>query len=164
MKTLIVVAASAALMLLSSYLNSNAETPTAGLNPKVSASDEQTINSIEHRWCEAFLKGDADYIDSVMDPTFVQTNVRGEISDKPQELTELRHGDIDYDRFETSDLKVHLYDNCAVVTGQTYIKGKVKATGRQIDASIRITDTFVKRNGAWKIVASHTTMVPAKSQ
>ncbi len=163
MKTIITLCASAALILLSRSASCNAETPTAGLNSKVSGNEEQAIDSIEHRWCEAFLKNDADYIDSVMDPTFVQTNVRGEISDKPQELAELRQGDIDYERFETSDLKIHLYDNAAVVTGQTYIKGKVKATGREINAAIRITDTFIKRDGVWKIVASHTTLVPAKT-
>jgi ketosteroid isomerase-like protein len=140
---------------------SSAKTPPAD-NPRTSAADEQALDHIEHRWCDAYLKGDADYIDAVMDPTFVQTNVRGEVTDKAEELAELRHGDIAYERFETSDLKIQVYGDAAVVTGRTYIKGKVKATGREINASIRITDTFIRHDGTWKIVASHTTLLPTK--
>lgn len=142
---------------------SHAETPTVSSSAKAFGSDEQTLNAIEHGWCDAFLKGDADYIDSVIDASYVQTNVRGEVTSKSQELEELRRGDIAYERFETSDLKIKVYDNAAVVVGQTFIKGRLKATGREINATIRFTDTFVKRGGVWKIVASQTTLPPNKA-
>jgi ketosteroid isomerase-like protein len=132
----------------------------ASANP---AEDERAIISIEYKWCHAYLSGDADYIDSIMSPGFVLTNVRGEIGKKAEEVAEVRNGIIHYDKFETSDLNVRVYGDAAVVTGRTSIKGTVKKSGRIIDAQIRFTDTFVRqKNGEWQIVAGQTTLIPSE--
>jgi ketosteroid isomerase-like protein len=134
---------------------------TASTNP---SKDEQAIISIAHEWCHAYLSGDADYIDSIMSPGFVLTNVRGEVSKKAEEVAEVRNGIIHYDKFETSDLNVRVYGDAVVVTGRTSIKGTVKKSGRIIDAQIRFTDTFVRqKNGEWQIVAGQTTFIPSEA-
>lgn len=132
--------------------------------PSSDANDEQTVISIEKKLCEAFLRGDAGYLSTIYHSDLVQTNVRGEVSNKIQEITELRDKAMRYDRFESSDLKVHLYGNAAVVTGRSDIEGLVKASGRVIHASVRFTDTFIRQNGQWQIVAIHTTSIPTPPQ
>lgn len=52
---------------------------------------------------------------------------------------------------EVSDVQVHLYGDTAVVTYQKQIKQGPSAMPRQ---PISFMDTFVKRNGQWKTVAS----------
>ena len=55
-------------------------------SPSASENDEQTITSLEQRWARAYVTDDADFLDTVMNPAFVQTNVRGEISTKAEEV------------------------------------------------------------------------------
>ena len=124
--------------------------------------EEQTILSLEQGWAHAYVADDAAYLDMVMNPAYVQTNVRGEVSTKAEEVGEVRDHMIHYEKFESSDLKVRIYGNAAVVTGQTWIKATVKKSGRAIDASVRFTDTFIKQNGKWQAVASQTTLLPNK--
>ena len=125
--------------------------------------DEQTILALEEGWAHAYIVDDAAYLEMVMSPGYVQTNVRGEVSTKPEEVAEVRDHVVHYERFESSDLKVRVYGEAAVVTGQTAIKATVAKSGRVIDASIRFTDTFVRHDGKWQAVAGQTTLLPAKS-
>jgi uncharacterized protein (TIGR02246 family) len=132
----------------------------ASANP---SEDERAIISIEHKLGQAYLSGDAEYLDSIMSPDFILTNVRGEVSKKAEEVAEVRNGIIHYEKFETSDLNVRVYGDAAVVTGRTSIKGTVKKSGRIIDAQIRLTDTFVRQmNGKWRIAAGQTTLIPSQ--
>ncbi len=125
--------------------------------------DEQTILALEEGWAHAYVADDATYLERVMGPGYVQTNVRGEVSTKAEEVAEVRDHAIHYERFESSDLKVRVYGDAAVVTGQTMIKATVAKSGRVIDASIRFTDTFVRLDGRWQAIAGQTTLLPAKS-
>jgi ketosteroid isomerase-like protein len=134
---------------------------TASTNP---SEDEQAIISIEHKVGRAYLSGDADYLDSILSPDFILTNLRGEISNKAQEVAEVRNGIIHYEKFETSNLNVAVYGGAAVATGRTAIKETEKKSGRIIDAQIRITDTFVRqKNGKWQMVAGQTTLIPSEA-
>jgi ketosteroid isomerase-like protein len=134
---------------------------TASANP---SEDEQAIRSIEYKVDQAYLSGDADYLDSILSPSFILTNVRGEISNKAQEVAEVRNGIIHYEKFETSNLSVALYGDAAVATGLTAIKATEKKSSRIIDAQIRITDTFVRqKNGKWQMVAGQATLIPSEA-
>jgi len=132
--------------------------------PSSDAKDEQTLISMEKKLCEAFLRGDAESLGTIYHPDLVQTNVRAEVSNKSQEVAELRDKAIRYDKFESSNLKVHLYGDAAVVTGQSAIEGMVKVSGRVIHASVRFTDTFIRQSGQWQIVAIHTTLISTPPQ
>ncbi len=124
--------------------------------------DEETILSLEQNWARAYVADDAACLDRVMSPAYVQTNARGEVSTKAEEVAELRDQAVHYDKFESTDLKVRVFGDAAVVTGQSWIKATVKKSGRAIDASVRFTDTLVKQNGQWRAVASQTTLLPNK--
>ncbi len=132
-------------------------------SPSASSDDERTITLLEHQWAHAYVADDADFLDAVMNPAYVQTNVRGEVSTKAEEVGEVRDHVIHYEKFESTDLKVRVFGDAAVATGQTWIKATVKNSGRAIDASVRFTDTFVKLNGKWQAVSSQTTLLPGKS-
>ena len=125
--------------------------------------DERTILTLEEGWAHAYVADDASYLEMVMSPGYVQTNVRGEVSTKLEEIAEVRDHALHYEKFESSDLKVRVYGDAAVVTGQTAIKATVAKSGRVIDASIRFTDMFVRHDGKWQAVAGQTTLLPAKS-
>ena len=52
------------------------------------------------------------------------------------------------------ELRIRVYDNAAVVTGRTVYRGWSKKGGKYVHR-FRFTDTFIRRDGAWKCVATH---------
>ena len=115
--------------------------------------DELAILQIEKDWCNAYLKGDVTYFDKIMTDDFTLTNSRGEVSTKAEEIADAKSGAVKYSMFENKNMKVRLYGDTAVVTGQTMLKGTIVATGKAIEATVQFTDTFVRLNGQWRAVA-----------
>jgi ketosteroid isomerase-like protein len=122
--------------------------------------DEQTLLEIEHQWAAAYVAGDADKLDSIFSPDYIQTNTRAVVTGKTEEVGDLRAGGFHYEKFETTEMKVQLYGDAAVVTGSIYLKGVDKKSGKSIEGNMRMTDTFIRQGGKWQVVASQTTAVP----
>ena len=58
------------------------------------------------------------------------------------------------------EMKVRVYGDTAVVTGQSTVKGMFKT--QDISGKYRWTDVFVKRDGKWQIVNAQLTPVQAQ--
>ena len=73
-------------------------------------------------------------------------------------MSDAKSGKVHYAVFENYDMKVRLYgDSTAVVTGRTKLKGVYN--GEPIDKVVQFTDTLVKQNGQWRLVAGHVSPV-----
>ena len=70
-------------------------------------------------------------------------------------------GDIGFTEFQIDDLQVRLYGDAGIVVGQGTINAH---DGKQnlLGGKFVWTDTFVKQDGAWKVVASQVTPVLKK--
>jgi len=117
--------------------------------------DEQAILQIEKDWCNAYLKGNVAYFQKIMTDDFTLTNAGGDVSTKAEEIADAKSGEVKYSVFEDKNMRVRLYGDAAVVTGQTVLKGTIVANGRVIDTKVQFTDTFVRQNGEWHAVAAH---------
>jgi ketosteroid isomerase-like protein len=124
------------------------------------SADEKALIDIEYQWANAYVSGNADKLSSILGPDYVQTNTRARVTNKDEEVSDLQKGSFRYDKFETTQMKVQLYGDAAVVTGLIAAKGTDKASGKTIEGHMRMTDTFIRQNGKWQVVASQTTMVP----
>ena len=122
--------------------------------------DEQTLIEIERQWAAAYVSGDVDKLSSLFSPDYIQTNTRGVVTGKTEEVGDLRSGGFHYQNFDTTDMKVQLYGDAAVVTGLIYLKGVDKKSGKTIEGYMRMTDTFIRQGGKWQVVASQTTAMP----
>lgn len=122
--------------------------------------DEQALIEIEHQWAAAYVAGDAAKLDSIFSPDYIQTNTRAVVTGKADEVGDLRAGGFHYEKFETTEMKVQLYGDAAVVTGKIYLKGVDKNSGKTIEGNMRMTDTFIRQGGKWQVVASQTTAMP----
>ena len=83
----------------------------------------------------------------------------GSVTTKAQDLKDIAAGNLSADSWEIAELKVTVLDaNAAVASGRSIIKGgKYKTSdGKSMDISgeYRFVDTFARRNGEWKLVAS----------
>jgi ketosteroid isomerase-like protein len=128
--------------------------PSHTLNAKgAPAVDEAAILERINKACTAFEKGDASYLVEFLDETFTLTDTRGQVTTRDQNLDEVRKREPRYDVFRNHDMKVRVYGDSAVVTGITSIKGT--SGGKAFAVDVQFTDTLIKRNGAWRMVASH---------
>jgi hypothetical protein len=117
------------------------------------AQDERDLLRTEAALCHAFEVGDATALGKSLDARFTLTDSRGNVTDREQNLAEVTKRDPYYDVFRNYGQKVRLYGEAAIVTGITTIKGHSGETA--IAADFQYTDTWVRRDGAWILAASH---------
>lgn len=116
---------------------------------------DQLLIGMERDWAKAIIAADVEKIRQVLAPEVVLTTPDGTVLSREDDLAELARGEFKAEVFNPGDMKVKVYGNCAVVTGSTRVMGTYK--GKKFQDQFRWTDTFVKRNGKWRIVASQAT-------
>lgn len=127
---------------------------------KQNADDEQALIKIQHEWAEARMKGDSSYTRSLEAENCTVVWPDGSIVNKQEDLKSMT-GDIVFTEFKIDDLQVRSYGDTGIVVGQ----GTIKANqGKQnlLGGKFVWTDTFIKRSGAWKVVASQVASVLKK--
>lgn len=117
-------------------------------------SGEKEVLQFERDACKAFLDANPTGLERVLTPDFTLTLSNGDVSTRADEINDLRSGKVHYDVFENYDMKARLYgDNMAVVLGKTRVKGT--SDGTPFDRVVQFTDTLIKRDGQWQLVAGH---------
>ena len=122
--------------------------------------DERALIKIQHDWAEARMKGDSSYTQRLEAENCTVVWPDGSIVNKREDLKSMT-GDIGFTEFQIDDLQVRLYGDTGIVVGQGMIKaheGKQNLLGGKFVWTV----TFVKQDGAWKVVASQVTPVLKK--
>ena len=119
---------------------------TKSIRANKNARAEQTLRKLEREWLDA----DAAGIGRIEAEDFTITYGDGSVRDKAQylEMTKRRIKDENVSQW-TEDSKVRIYGDTAIITGRYLYKNKEKIS------ESRYTDTYIKRNGRWQVVASH---------
>jgi ketosteroid isomerase-like protein len=127
---------------------------------KENSEDEQALIKIQHDWAKARIKGDSSYTRRLESENCTVVWPDGSIVNKREDLKSMT-GDIGFTEFQIDDLQVRLYGDTGIVVGQGTIKAH---EGRQnlLGGKFVWTDTFIKQNGEWKVVASQVTPVLKK--
>ena len=136
---------------------SKAQARDSGAAQAKSGSVEQLLMQMERNWGEAIVQRNIAKIREIVAPDVLLTTPDGTAQSLDDDLAELQSGAFTADLYDSFDMKVKLYGDCAVVTGRTNLKGKYK--GEEVQDQFRWTDTFVRRKGRWQIVASQATLV-----
>jgi len=84
----------------------------------------------------------------------------GRIVNKREDLKSMT-GDIVFTEFKIDDLQVRLYGDTGIVLGQGTIKAHEEKQNL-VGGKFVWTDTFLKKDGVWKVVASQVTPVLKK--
>lgn len=120
------------------------------------AAAERALKEIEGRLAGAWKSGDCDGWSALIAPEWSVIHVTGSTMTRAQALAACRAPAAPITTNAIDEVSVRLFGEAAVVTGRT-----VFATGGASPASVtlRFTDVFVRRAGAWQVVASHATRV-----
>jgi ketosteroid isomerase-like protein len=126
-----------------------------------SGKDVDDVLKWERDGCAAYERNDAATIERIVADGYVLTNSRGGYDTKADDVKAARSKDVGFSTFRNENMKVRIFDKTAIVTGTTIVKGVAK-DGSRVDLAVLFTDTLVKMNGRWQLVAGHVSMPPAR--
>lgn len=114
------------------------------------------LHAIERRLAAAWQAGDCDGWAQHLAPDWRVTHVNGEVITREQAIAMCRTPQVAIADMRYDDLEVRVFGDAAVVTGRTTATA---AAPRADTFVLRFTDVFIRREGTWKVVASHATSV-----
>src|SRR6266852_4652543 len=127
---------------------------------KSAGDDEIRIKQLEHAWNQAEAKQEVKEVSSLLADTLVYTDYDGSFMNKSEYLKWVADPQQKADHLYDEGQSVKVYGNAAVVTGIYRETGTNK--GKPYVIRSRFTDTWIKRDGVWLCVASHSTLIPSK--
>jgi ketosteroid isomerase-like protein len=132
-------------------------------NQKVSeaSKDEQELKRLEDEWLNTYLRGDKGTFDRIVADDFSGTDESAVLRNKAQEkelVIAPPPGGIKVS-LTNEDVQVRIYGDTAIVTGR--IVQEAERVGQDsFGFQSRFTDTFLKRQGRWQVVARHYSRIP----
>ena len=121
------------------------------------AADERTIRRLEEDWTRGVVRRDAALFRRLLDPRFIYTEDAAVMNG--DELTKaVVAGPDTVTRATNEEMRVVMHGNVGIVIGVLRLVGRNK--GKPFDRRFRFTDTWVKKNGAWRIVAAQDYLLP----
>lgn len=114
------------------------------------------IKAIEQAWGEAFLNRDKAYLEKLVAPEFKLMNSdEGGVEFTPRDRWMANFDGFEFHEFEMKTVDVVAAGDTAVATATGRWKiSRVGLPGTR-DRGFIVTDTFVRRNGAWQVVFRH---------
>ena len=121
---------------------------------------KKEVSAAETSFHQAMLASDVKKLESLTDDSFIWTHRTGEQMTRQQLLEQLGSGQLKYSQLETSNVKVSVYGDTAVVRGvsprqRSSIPGSASG-GDATPFTAFYTLTFINKDGAWKAVAMHS--------
>jgi hypothetical protein len=140
---------------------------TAGQTSKEQSSETDkvvdAIKLMDRQWIiEAYSSKDLKDFDRIVADDFLITGANGKIQDKAQKRANVK---ADYTEFapdaifkiDEGSAKVRVFGNTAISTG--FIIEKYMWKEFKINGHVHFTNTYLKRNGKWQVVASQFTNI-----
>ena len=158
MKALALVAL---LMLMVSSINAAQTKPsrvskTRPAGKPTTINSEQSLKAAEEQLAGAFKNRDREALGKMLDEQFIFTDDNGQAINKAQYIDAVLKI-IQVDSFTLDEMTVRVFGDTGVVAGRW--SGKLTVQGKTSDSAVRYTDTFVKRLGQWRVVASQITRI-----
>jgi hypothetical protein len=115
--------------------------------------DVHELERLETMWNEAHEHGDADVLEKLWADDMEVAVPRMPVLTKTDALKFARSGRMKFLSYRTSDIRVRVYDNAAVVTGR--LQRRRSMNGQEISDDWRFTKTYVREAGQWRVVSFH---------
>ncbi|HMG73548.1 MAG TPA: nuclear transport factor 2 family protein [Pyrinomonadaceae bacterium] len=117
----------------------------------------QAVQKMERAWLDAYEQHDEKAMTAIVADDFTITFPDGSMQTKSQIITSLKGasgGQRPTMKFHTEEVQARVYGDTVILTGRVVTEyqrdGQTMSKEQQ-----RYTDTYVKRNGRWQVVASH---------
>ncbi len=129
-----------------------------GADPGHAQPIDPALAARDSAWNALRLRGDVAGLEALLADDWLLTHSDGRTQDKRDYLAELKRG-ASGGRVNTAitnaDVRIRRYGEAAVVTGSSVQSG-IGADGAPFSGRFRFTRVWVRRNGLWVMVASHS--------
>jgi ketosteroid isomerase-like protein len=127
---------------------------------KSTVADEIQIKQLERAWNQAEANQEVKEVSFLLADTLVYTDYDGSFMNKSEYMKWIVSPGQKADHLYDEGISVQVYGDAAVATGIYRETGTNK--GKPYVVRSRFTDTWIKRDGVWLCVASHSTLIPSK--
>ena len=127
--------------------------------PQTQTKAEEEVRALERQWLDAYEKHDSQAMTKIVADDFIITFPNGTMQSKPQLLQMIANPNPTSAKmhFYTEDVKSRAYGDTVILMGR--VVTEYERDGKKVKEQSRYTDTYVKRNGRWQVVASHLSNV-----
>jgi ketosteroid isomerase-like protein len=116
-------------------------------------SDTQQLQQLEQVWNQAHVNGDADALDKLWADDLEVDVPRMAVMSKTGALGFARSGRMKFLHYVTSDLRIRVYGDTAVVSGRMQRTRTIN--GKEVSDDWRFTKVYIKGTGQWRVVSFH---------
>lgn len=117
------------------------------------ASDIKELTRLEKVWNDAHVSGDAEALDRLWADDLFVTVPDMPVMSKDEWLAIWRSGKMKFHSYKTSDLRIRVYVDAAVVTGQ--LERRRTSNLQEFEDDWRFTKVYARRAGKWQVVTWH---------
>lgn len=115
--------------------------------------DVHELERLETVWNEAHEHGDADALEKLWADDMEVAVPKMPVLTRADAVKFARSGRMKFLSYRTSDIRVRVYDNAAVVTGR--LQRTRLISGQETSDDWRFTKTYVRQAGQWRVVSFH---------
>jgi ketosteroid isomerase-like protein len=116
---------------------------------------ERYIINSERQWAESVASGDTAVIKRILADDFVGVDPKGRHYNKSEMASDMQNAPKYFASNHLNDVKVRFYSDTAVAQGDESWQRHTGERGRFV-----WTDTWIRRNGRWQIVAAEDLIAP----
>jgi ketosteroid isomerase-like protein len=129
------------------------------LKASTSASAEQELIELDHKWVDAATSGDADFLKRFFGDHMFEVQADGPVAPAAELLEGIAARKPGQFEGYSDQIQVRgFYGDTAILTDRRVLKGKA-SDGHDIDAQWRVTRVLVKQSEKWRAVASALTTI-----
>ena len=121
---------------------------------------ERYIIESERQWAESVASGNSSVVERILADDFVGVDPEGRLYDKAKMISMTPDGPKLFVSNHAKAVKVRFYGDAAVAQGDETWE---RRSGEPRRGRFVWTDTWVKRNGKWQIVAAEDLITPEQS-
>jgi hypothetical protein len=125
------------------------------------AHERNVLLRLEDDWAAGLARRDGALFTRLLAKGFIYTE-NDNMMGRDTLLRELMKGSDRVTEAHNEGMRVHSFGNTAVVTGWLVVRGQ--GAGGPFHRRYRFTDTWVRMDGDWKIVAAHDYLAPTKAR
>ena len=118
-----------------------------------SPADIEEFTRLERVWDQAHEKGDAKPLEQLWADDIEIVVPKMNVMTKSEALSFFRSGRMTFDRYQTSDIKVRVYGQAAVVSGR--LERARSLLGVTTTDEWRFIKVYVRQSDRWRVVAFH---------
>lgn len=123
------------------------------------AAERDELLAVDASWNTLRLNSDVAGLDRLLADDWVLTHSDGKVQTKADYLDELATRSRSNQAIGNEDVRLRRYGDTAVVTGTSVQSGV--SNGQPWNGRFRFTRVWVRRDGQWRMVASHSSRIPA---